>query len=701
VIGTEEAYHIPDGKNVKGAGYFVRAPGAEPVKFRGFLLPNRYEPPTTINRRVITAKPRARLFTAERVEPDPDTVIETEVAGESVIEGPPRSLVLTVGPQLAAFYAQKPRQLWSPPLDDPIPLDKVLSQAATMRPGRVPWWPLGEVDRPRQLRHDLLTYSLNQGNVSIMGMRSAEVSLATQAFILSAASRYSPRDIGFYVLAYGGPELAAVKDLPHVGAVGGPDRKGLTLRIFGDLDAVLARRRRLFDRPDTNISSIEEYRRRRGEGDPALDDGYPTDIFLVVDGWENFLDDNTSLMHPKNPHRKSVERLIGAGRGMHVLVTSADWITLGQAIESKLDCKWELKLASMSVSQVRPRVETKMVRPQELIPVDQPGRGINSSGDVIRFAVGRTDGQPSMDDLDVKVRDTAAQISCRYAGQRRAPRPQLLPQVVGAADLAQDQLGGEQFALGVRGRDLAPLVIDFADVPLLGVYGDSKKGKTALVSHLLRSVVARRSSPQQVIVCVFDTSRRLRGETRLMVEGEDYYETDPASIAERLGALDRVLQARVPPKDLGWQQKETWRFDGPTIYVFIDDLDAIPQAVQTGDRVLAGGAAEAGGSRMVQVWPPLTRHMANARDIGLRVIMTHKAAGAYTAEVNPNTVPGQIHTQRSNRILLSSRSTNDKAGGVKFEEGLPPGRGYMIATSDDNEGYVQLAGHYDGMLPPC
>jgi type VII secretion protein EccCb len=522
--------------------------------------------------------------------------------------------------------------------------------------------------------------------------------MVAQMFILSAAARYSPRDIGFYALAYGGPELAAVKDLPHVGAIGGADRNELTLRIFGDLDAVMARRRRLFDQH--NISSTEEYRRRRRGGDPALDDGYPTDILLIVDGWENFLDDNTSLMHPKNPHRKNVERLIGAGQGMHVLVTSADWITLGLAIQSKLDCSWELKLASPQVSQVRARVEIKkmMVRPQELIPADQPGRGINSSGDVLRFAVGRTDGQASMDDLDVKVHDTVAQISSRYTAEGRTPQPRLLPLSVPAIDLRQDPLSGEQFALGLRGRDLQPLVMDFADVPLLGVYGDGKQGKSTLIRHLLRSVVTRRSGPEQTIVCVCDTSRRLSEETRLMVEGEDYYETDPASIAERLAVLDRAMEARVPPKNLTWRQKENWKFDGPTIYVFIDDFDAIPQSVQIADRVLAGGAARPGGSQTVQIWPQLARHLANARDIGLRVVMTHKAAGAQLAEVNPNTVPGQIHTQRSNRILLSSRA-GDKVGGVKFEDGLPAGRGYMIATSDDNDGYVQLAA-CDGMPAP-
>ena len=244
----------------------MRAPGAEPVKYRGFLLPSRYEPPTTVNRRVISANPRARLFTAGRVEPDADTVIEEEIAAESVIEGPPRSLVLTVGPQLSAAYGKRPPQLWSPPLDDPIPLDDILRQAQEApRRTSAPWWPLGEIDRPRQLSHGLLSYSLDDGNVSLMGMRKDEASSVVQTFILSAAARYAPSEIGFYVLSYGGPALAAVRDLPHVGAVGGRDRNELNLRMFGDLEAVLMRRRRIFEQ--NNILSLEEWRQKRRDGE--------------------------------------------------------------------------------------------------------------------------------------------------------------------------------------------------------------------------------------------------------------------------------------------------------------------------------------------------------------------------------------------------------------------------------------------------
>lgn len=697
VIGTGDAYHVADGKNAKGTGYFVRAPGAQPVKYRGFLLPDRYEPPTTINRKVISAKPRARVFTAGRVQPDPDTVIEEQIAAESVLEGPPRSLVLTVGPQLSAAYGKRAPQLWSEPLDDPIPLNTVLAQAEAMPapPGSAPWWPLGEIDRPRQLSHGLLTYSLEGGgNVSILGMKVEDVSRAVQTFLLAAAARYSPRDVGFYVMSYGGPALAPLKDLPHVGVLGGGDRKELNLRVFGDLEALAARRRKLFEHH--GIGSVAEFRERRRLGNhPGLDDGYPTDIFLVIDGWENFLTDNTSLMHPKNPHLKSVERLIGAGRGIHVLVSAADWIKFGNEVQTHLNTKFELKLASGSQSQVRAQVDDKLVRPQDRIPYDQPGRGINAVGDVIRFAVGRLDSQATMDELDSQVRRTVATLAERHAGQRPVPTPQLLPHLVETGDLNQDACTGERFALGLRGRDLAPMVVDLAQEPLLGVYGDDHHGKSTLITHLLRAVVNRRSHPDQALVCVFDKSRKLSGETENLIEGHDYYETDFGTMAQRIEAIASLLDSRTPPADLGWEEKRAWRIQGPLIYLFVDDLDAIPVQVQLHERVGGGDGSDTAApqikSRVVQVWQPLIRHFANARDVGLRVIMTHRAAGIGAIEITPNSVPGQLAAQSANRILLGSRTTTDKVGGVKFEEGLPPGRGFVLAASDDNAGYVQLA----------
>lgn len=700
VIGYGDAFHIPDGKNSKGTGYFVRAPGAEPVKFRSFMLPARYEPPTTVTRRVISADPRARVFTAGHVQPDKATVIEEEIAAESFFKkGEERSLVLTIGPQLAAHYGKKAPQLWAPPLDDPIPLDKVLAEAQALPPrSGGPWWPLGEIDMPRQLTHGLLTYSCDDGtgNMLLLGMDKNETSMVMQSFILSAASRYDPTEVGFYPFSYGGPALGAVRDLPHVGAIGGKDRDQLNRRLFTDLDAVAAGRRRIFEMH--NIGSMDEYRRRRRAGEAALDDGYPIDLFVIIDGHENFVSDNTSLMNPRNPYEKNLERLASAGNGIHVLVTAADWVKISGPVATTMTVKYELKLANATSSQVKAGVDDKLLRPQDRIPAGMPGRGITATGAVIRFAVGRTDGQASMDELDIKVRDTVAALVSRYTGARRVPAPQLLPNLLPAAKLPHN-LGGERYALGVRGRDLEPLVVDFAESPLLALYGDDHHGKTPFIDNMVRNVVARRSGPDDALVIVFSPGRELKAVTPLLEYGEDKYETTFEGMARMVAAIGQILDARKPPEDTktGWDELHEWTFEGPKIYLFIDDLELIPAQVTIHQPVPAGAPAGTQPvGQMVQVFQPLLRHLATARDRGLRVIVTHRATGLGALEMTGNSVPGVFHMQHANRILLGSSAQNDKVRGVKFEQ-LAPGRGYLVASRDEDCDYVQLAAPHDGM----
>ena len=76
IIGVEDAYHIESGKEHKGVGFLVPAPGAAPIKFRSTYVDGIYEPPQT-DQSVLWCRliPEPRLFTAGAVEPDPDTVI--------------------------------------------------------------------------------------------------------------------------------------------------------------------------------------------------------------------------------------------------------------------------------------------------------------------------------------------------------------------------------------------------------------------------------------------------------------------------------------------------------------------------------------------------------------------------------------------------------------------------------------------------
>ncbi|OAT69317.1 MULTISPECIES: type VII secretion protein EccCa [Mycobacteroides] len=679
VIGTEDAYHIPPGKDFKGTGFLVRAPGADPLKFRGWRLPSIYEPPKTVSVKVIDADPRPRLFTAGRVEPDESTVIETVVDEGSAIPGPPRSLILTVGPQLAAYAEQQNMvtpQVWSPPLDDVIPLDAIVDESAKAATAGL-WWPLGEIDQPRLLRHTPLTYNVaDDGNVVIIGGSRSGKSTAVQTFILSAATHHSPRKVGFYVLNHSGSPLSAIRDLVHVGAVAGDGHKELSERIMGDFETLHAGRRRLFD--SHGGLSMEEFRRRRAQGDPTLDDGYPDDVYLVVDNWEKFLTKNTSQIQMKNPQAKKIEQLAdAASHGIHVVITCSTTMMMPTQLTNVLKTRWELKMADPVQSQVKAQGR-KMRRPTEDIPANQPGRGITQHGDHLRFAVGRMDGKLSIDDLDEQIRQTVSTLNTQHQGVE-VPAPKLLPPEVYAADLGQDKLVGEQIAIGLRGSDLNPLVIDFHEWPLLGVYGDSGKGRSEFLRHIIRTVIDRREKLSDALVCTFDIRRKLLDETSRFTPDHDYFETDINMISHRVAQIAHLLSDRVPPDGLTWEEKKTWRFDGPLVYLIVDDLDSIPASTlrnQNGTQIPTA------------VWAPLIPYLSIARDVGLRVIAARRANGVATEEISPNTIVGQFSQLKANRILLSS-STKDKVAGTTFEV-LTEGRGLMVSTNDADDGYIQL-----------
>lgn len=702
IIGTEDAYSaIMAGEKYKGTGFFVRSPGATPQQFRGFLLPARYDPPKVITEEVINAKPRTRLFTAGRVEPDPGTVKRQITTAPSKIEGPPRSLVMTVGPQLRAHWGDKRDTVWSEPLDEPIALGAVLKAAhSNGHTDGAPWWPLGKVDRPRTLYHGLLTYNIDQGNALILGAEKSGRSTAAQTFVLAAAARYAPSEVGFYCLAYGGPASYVLRELPHVGAVGGKDHPELNERILHDLTAMVAGRRRMYTQ--VGIGSTGEFRRLRRAGDPRVHDAYPTDVFLVIDGWEGFIGDNLSEMTRKNPLKDEVDRLIkgGSGYGVHVLVTAADWIEVNSL---KLTCRWELKLEPMAQSMVKPSSDDNWQRrPQDSIPVGQPGRGITASGerpgDTLRFAVGRLDDVDSVEGLDDKLREAVAQIAARHTDTM--PAPMLLPSTLALDEITQDGLSGEHYAFGKRGDTLDPAVINFAAAPLLAVYGD-KGGKTNLVRVLSRAVTDRRGDGDDPMVVVFDINRRLRDETNRMRKEVDIYETSPARMAMRILQLAHQLEKRRAPDD--WESARTWSYEGPKIYLFVDDVNVIPKTVDITDEDMIRAGVLAPGQtaqqRSLTVFAPLLPYLGQADEVGLRVILTHGAVNAMMSAMATNTLTGQMAAQPAllNRILLRSSATKENVAGHKFEE-LPPGRGRWLPAGGGGGLLVQIA-EADTLLP--
>ncbi|BBZ49872.1 type VII secretion protein EccCa [Mycobacterium heidelbergense] len=640
IIGVEDAYHIESGKEHKGAAFLVPAPGATPIKFRSTYVDGIYEPPQTAKALVVHSNPEPKLFPAERVEPDHGTVISTGEDEDAA--GPPRKLIATIGEQLARYGPRAP-QLWLPPLDEPIPLTTVLARAGVPQ-GQ--WrWPLGEIDKPFEMRRDPLIFDATSsaGNMVIHGGPKSGKSTALQTFIMSAASLHSPREVTFYCLDYGGGQLRALEDLAHVGGVASALEPERIRRTFGELEQLLLSRQQR-----------ELFREKHGG---APDDGFG-EVFLVIDNLYAFGRDNTDQFNTRNPLLAKVTELVNVGLayGIHVIVTTPSWLEVPLAMRDGLGLRLELKLHDARDSNVR--VVGALRRPADAVPHDQPGRGLTMAAEHFLFAA------PELDHI--------AAINARHPGVT-APRVRLLPTNLAPDALGPLYRGTEQVVIGQREEDLAPVVLDFTENPLLMVFGDSKSGKTTLLRHIIRTV-REHSTADRVAFTVLD--RRLHLVDEPLFPDNEYTANIDRVIPAMLG-LANLIESRRPPAGLSAAELSRWTYQGHTHYLIIDDVDQIPDS-----------PAMSGPYIGQRPWTALIPQLAQAADLGLRVIVTARATGSGHGLMTSPLLRRLNDLQATTLMLSGNPQDSGKIRGQRFGR-LPAGRAILLGDSETPT-YVQL-----------
>ncbi|OBG89006.1 type VII secretion protein EccC [Mycobacterium sp. E802] len=642
IIGVEDAYHIESGREHKGEGFLVPAPGAVPIKFRSTYVDGIYDPPRAEKSIVVRALPQPQLFTASRVEPEPDTVI---VTNEPEIDiAPPRKLIATIGDQLATYGPQAPK-LWLPPLDDAIALDDVLART-DIEPGQLRW-PLGEIDKPFEMRRDPLVFDANSSAANILihgGPRSGK-STALQTFVLSAAALHSPSEVSFYCLDYGGGQLAGLAELAHVGSVATPLEPERIRRTFGELEQLLRARQQ-----QGAVSRVGRYA-----------DGYG-EVFLIIDNLYAFSRDNTDTFNTRNPLLAKVTELANAGLayGIHVVITTPNWLEVPLAMRDGLGLRLELKLHDSHDSIVR--VVGAMRRPAESVPADQPGRGLTMAAEHFLFA------EPQLSDIAV--------INARYPGQS-APPVRLLPTQLAPAALAPLYPGPEQVVIGQREEDLAPVLLDFKHNPLLAVFGDARSGKTTLLRHIIRTI-RENSRPDEVAFTVID--RRLHLVEEPLFPDNEYTANIDRVLPAMLG-LSALIENRRPPAGLSPQELSAWDYrsgaDTHTHYLIVDDVDQIPD-----------GPAVSGQFVGQRPWTNIVNLLAEASDLGLRVIVTARATGSAHAVMTAPLLRRLNDLQATTLMLSGNPADSGKLRGHRFAR-FPAGRGMLLGDGDAPE-FVQL-----------
>lgn len=665
VLGVPDAYHLP---SVPGSA-FLKCDADEPVRFNSSYVSGEYVSPrlsARTGRTTLLGAQAAKLFTATPVDKDPVPTVAPLDAGvdepAAAASGPSKITLLDVVVDRLRGHGRPAHEVWLPPLEASPPVNHLLPSQTWNDPrnlnGRL-WLPIGVVDRPYDQRRDALVVDLSgaQGNVAVVGGPQSGKSTAIRTLIMAAAATHTPEQLQFYCLDFGGGTLGSLTTLPHVGSVAGRMDADRIRRTVAEVSGLLRERELRFR--DLGIESMRDFRQRKAQlaamppevaaRDPLSHDHFG-DVVLVVDGWATIRSDFELL----EPALQAIA-IQGLSYGIHLAITASRWMEIRPAVKDMLGTRVELRMGDPVDSDVGRKWA-------ELVPVGRPGRGMSPERLHILIGLPRLDSSSDVEDLPSGVADACAAVRQLY-GDREAPRVRMLPHNVGRDAVVEaarraGALSKAKVAIGLSESELAPVVLDFDAQPHMVVFGDGECGKTALLRNIAQGLMEN-ASPQECKIILVDFRRTLLGAVENEYLGG--YATAAQSCGELMTALGASLQDRLPPSDITQQQlKERSWWHGPDLYVLIDDYDLIP------------------GGSLNHPLAPIVEYMAQARDIGLRVVVTRRIGGAARALMDP--IVGRLRDLSCHGLVMSGTKEEGALFGYKAQL-MPPGRGMLISRT--------------------
>jgi S-DNA-T family DNA segregation ATPase FtsK/SpoIIIE len=653
VLGVPDAFELP---RSPGHGYLRYA--TEPLqRFRAAYVSGPYRRPGRV--RVDPGTPILE-FSSRYAPPTPSTPPVPDTSGTGAIvaraavpdgsvpgsaddpEARVPSLLELLVDRLAGAGVPA-HQVWLPPLDQPAALteltgplvaDPVLGMTTANPQLRGALQvPVALVDKPFDQRRDLLWLNLSgaAGHVAIVGGPRSGKSTLLLTVLCGLSLTHSPRQVHIYCLDFGGGVLAGVRDLPHVGGVAGRLEPDAVRRTIGELSAMLTARER-------DGSSARAGR---------------AEVFLVIDGWATIRGEYEDL-------EPAIADLAtrGLSYGIHVLAAANRWMDFRPAVRDLFGSRLELRLGDPADSLLSRKAASN-------VPEGSPGRGLTPDG--FHFLAAAPPGE-----------DLVKSIASAWTGPK-APPVRLLPTLVPYADLPQggatqgapgtEHDGG--IAIGLAQNDLGPVVVDFAADPHFLVFGDGESGKSSFLRSLATSITRRYPADRARLV-ILDYRRSLLGAF-----GEPHligYATGTAQAARLVESVAGYMQGRLPGPEVTAQQlrDRSW-WTGPDCYLIVDDYDLVA----------------AGPSNPLH---PLLDHLAQARDIGLHLVLTRRSGGAGRALYEP--VIQRLRELSTPGLVLGGDREEGALLGTVRPGPQPPGRGWLV-TRREGVRLVQL-----GYLPP-
>jgi S-DNA-T family DNA segregation ATPase FtsK/SpoIIIE len=648
VLGVPDAYELP---RSPGHGYLKF--GTEPlVRFKAAYVSGPYlragEVTTADGRRV---GGRVLDFSTRYVPvPEP-----SKVAAEPVAEG--ESLLDILVGRLAG-QGVPAHQVWLPPLTTASSVDELVGPMA-LDPARglsvsnpqlrgALQVPVALVDKPYEQRRDLLWLQLegSAGHVAVVGGPQSGKSTALRTLITGLALTHTPAEAQVYCLDFGGGQLSGVRELPHVGGVFGRLDTAAVRRTVGEVATLMMDRERRF--ATIGVDSMTTYRRRRAAAAGGAADDPFGDVFLVIDGWGTLRSEYDDLEAVVTDIANR-----GLSYGVHVVASASRWMDFRPAVRDLFGSRLELRLGDPSDSSVSRKAAAN-------VPERTPGRGITP--DQLHFLTALpkiAGGEPI---------DLVKQIAAGWTGAP-APRVRMLPAVVpfSAIETVRDESEPLSLPVGIAEADLRPVLVDFDSEPHFLLFGDSESGKSTFLRSLATTITSR-FTPEQARLIIVDYRRSLLGAVQ-----SDHligYGTAAAQTLELTKSVAGYMAGRLPGPDVTPEQlrNRSW-WTGPECFVLVDDYDLV--ATGPNNPVL-----------------PLLDYLAQARDVGLHLIMTRRSGGAGRAMFEP--VIQRLRELSSPGLIMSGdRDEGPLLSNVR-PSAQPPGRGWLV-TRKEGARLIQVA----------
>jgi S-DNA-T family DNA segregation ATPase FtsK/SpoIIIE len=390
-----------------------------------------------------------------------------------------------------------------------------------------------------------------------------------------------------------------------------------------------------------HIDSVTDLRRAHAQG--LIPSIVAPDVVILVDGVDPLRNEFEGL---DQAFTDIVRR--GGSFGIHLIMALTRWNELRPALTPLIGQRFELRLNDPAESTIQ-RAAAQALKGAG------PGRVLTQDQLYGQVCL------PILSDMEdstigEEITELAKLSTQAWNGPLAAPI-RLLPDFLDPESLPDEFDSPEEIPFGLRQDTFE--TVNFGpnrDQHLL-VFGDSRCGKTTLLTGLVRGFIARHT-PEELVFAVIDPRGKLASEIP-----EPYLGGQASSVKDAhtlCTAVATELEKRL--------QDPHGSF--PRVVVVVDDYDIV----------------SAGGTHPLQ---PLLPHLPSARDLHLCVLLTRPVSGAARGLLDP-AIQALRDTGGSSFIMSGDRSEGPILPKV-YAEPFVAGRGRHISHGTSGTRIVQVA----------